>query len=599
MSQGAGGIDRNTIIRWVLIAGVLILAWKFGPSACKNDKGQELAAETYENAPQFVPDALDKPIGDGPNKPAEGELCKIAGVRYDAELSSRGAAITHFRLHDPQYAVQSLHFPGLPGDMSTTPDHERWRSLRTVFRGEGATDQVKYDRFVWQLERIPGDKGCVFTYADDAVRIVKRVTPTERPFELAVETSVQNLTEAPKKHQLTMGMYAFRRLSDVKGSLGRVSPFQTELSCAKQKDVTRKAKDDFKEGWYREADVNRYASINNAYFTHALMLDGGAAAQCNLVAEDWLAPGQAKDDDNAGTVYHAKLQYPIKELAKSETATYKVTAYLGPKERQTLARAGGGAPGLHDTIYLGWFAPVARVLVTILNFFHDKIAFGNWGLAIILMTLSIRLVLFPLQFKSIKSSLEMRKLRPELDDLGKKFKDDAQARNLATMELYKKKGVNPLGGCLPQLVQMPVWFAMYTTLQTSVEMYHTKFLWFADLSAPDKYFIQPVILGGLMLLQQRLMPPQPGMDPAQQKMMNYLMPVIFFVMMLFLPAALGLYSMTNSLLFITQTLVVERIAAKAGIPAAGAATKAKDKDKDKDKSADKAKAKAASTEGAS
>lgn len=566
MSQGsAGGIDKSTILRWVLIAAVLILAWKFGPqvTGCNNNKAQELPLETYESAPGYVPDAVEKPIGDGPNKPQEGELCKIAGVRYDAELSTRGAALTHFRMHDAQYSV--------PGDMSTTPDHERWRSLRTVFRGEGATDQVKYDRFDWKLERIPGDKGCVFTYADDAVRIVKKVSATERPFELAVETSVQNLADGPKKHQLTIGMYAFRRLSEVKGSLGRVSPFQTELSCAKQKDVTRKAKDDFKEGWHREADVDRYASINNAYFTQALMLDGGAA-ECRVVAEDWLAPGQAKDDDNAASVYHARLVYPIKELGKQETVTYKQNAYLGPKERPLLAKAGGGAPGLLDTIYLGWFAPVARVLVTILNFFHDKIAFGNWGLAIILMTLSIRLVLFPLQFKSIKSSLEMRKLRPELEELGKKFKDDAQARNLATMELYKKKGVNPLGGCLPQLVQMPVWFAMYTTLQTSVEMYHTKFLWFADLSAPDKYYIQPAILGAMMFLQQRLMPPQPGMDPAQQKMMNWLMPVVFIVMMLFLPAALGLYSMTNSFLFIAQTLIVERIAARAGIPSAARTT---------------------------
>jgi YidC/Oxa1 family membrane protein insertase len=564
---GLGGIDRNTIIRWALIAVALILLWKFGiPKACGDGKTQSLPAETYVSAPDFVPDAVDPPVGEGPNKPVEGQLCKIEGPRYDAELSTRGAALVHMRMHDPQYSV--------PGDMSTTPDHERWRNLRTTFRGEGANDQVKYDRFNWNLERIPNNKGCIFTYADDTVKIVKTVVPTERPFELAVETSITNLADARKKHQLTIGMFAFRRLSEVKGSLGRVSPFQTELSCAKQKDVTRKAKDDFKEGWYAEADVNRYASINNNYFTQALMLDGGTAT-CSVVAEDWLAPGQAKDDDNAASVYHALLTYPVKELGKNESATYKDFAYLGPKERPLLAKAGGGVPGLGDTIYLGWFAPVARVLVTILNFFHDKIAFGNWGLAIILMTIGIRVVLFPLQYKSIKSSLEMRKLRPDLDDLNKKFPDDAQARNLAMMELYKKKGVNPLGGCLPQLVQMPVWFAMYTTLQTAVEMYHTKFLWFADLSAPDKYYIQPAILGAMMFLQQRLMPPQPGMDPMQQKMMNYLMPVIFIVMMLFLPAALGLYSMTNSFLFITQTLVVERIAARMGVPSRPAKTDSK------------------------
>jgi YidC/Oxa1 family membrane protein insertase len=127
------------------------------------------------------------------------------------------------------------------------------------------------------------------------------------------------------------------------------------------------------------------------------------------------------------------------------------------------------------------------------------------------------------------------------------------------MELWKKNGVNPFGGCLPQLVQMPVWFAMYTTLQTAVEMYHTRFLWFADLSAPDAYYILPFLLGVFMIVQQRIVPQQ-GMDPVQQKIMMYLMPAGFTVMMLFLPAALGVYMLTNSILGITQQLVVERIA---------------------------------------
>jgi len=156
-----------------------------------------------------------------------------------------------------------------------------------------------------------------------------------------------------------------------------------------------------------------------------------------------------------------------------------------------------------------------------------------------------------------------------------------QAKNLAMMELYKKRGVNPLGGCLPQLVQMPVWFAMYTTLQTAVEMYHTRFLWFADLSAPDQLFGAlhipligftmpalgplPFILGAFMILQQRIVPQQ-GMDPMQQKLMTYIMPAVFMVMMLFLPAALGVYMLTNSVLGIVQQLLVEKFAPRDGGP---------------------------------
>jgi YidC/Oxa1 family membrane protein insertase len=159
----------------------------------------------------------------------------------------------------------------------------------------------------------------------------------------------------------------------------------------------------------------------------------------------------------------------------------------------------------------------------------------------------------------------MRKLKPEIDSLNEKFKDDAQAKNLAMMELWRKHKVNPLGGCLPALVQMPVWFAMYATLQTAVEFYHTKFLWFADLSAPDKYFVLPFVLGVAMIVQQRIVPQQ-GMDPIQQKMMTWLMPGIFTVMMLFLPAALGVYMLTNSVLGITQQLVMEKLFPRAGGP---------------------------------
>jgi YidC/Oxa1 family membrane protein insertase len=139
------------------------------------------------------------------------------------------------------------------------------------------------------------------------------------------------------------------------------------------------------------------------------------------------------------------------------------------------------------------------------------------------------------------------------------------------MELWRKNKVNPLGGCLPALVQMPIWFALYATLQTAVEFYNTKFLWFNDLSAPDQIFfgkigILPFVIGATYIVQQRIVPQQ-GMDPVQQKMMMWLLPGVFTVMMLFLPAALGVYMLTNSLLGITQQLVMEKLFPRAGTPA--------------------------------
>jgi YidC/Oxa1 family membrane protein insertase len=170
-------------------------------------------------------------------------------------------------------------------------------------------------------------------------------------------------------------------------------------------------------------------------------------------------------------------------------------------------------------------------------------------------------LLFPLTWKQIKSMVSMRRLKPDIDEINRKFKDEPQQKQVAMMEVYRKNGVNPFSGCLPVVVQMPVWWALYTVLQTAVELYHTPFLWFRDLSAPDPFFVLPVVIGGTSFVQQKLMPQQA--DLAQQKMMLYFMPALFTVMMLFLPSGLGIYMLTNSILGIVQQQAVERFAPKA------------------------------------
>jgi YidC/Oxa1 family membrane protein insertase len=559
-------MDRSSLVRVALIAVALLLFLQVGWPALtgKGGTGQKnVPFESYANAPGMVPDPVD-PLSEGqsgPWRPQEGTPCRIAGNRFDAELSSRGAALVHLFLRDPQYA-------GTNGfDLTTTGTHgiERWRSLRTLFRGEKGKDQLKYDRFEWTLEASDG-ASCRFTYADADVRIVKTVSAGERPFELNVETTITNLSDVIRRHQFSVEVFAYRQNKEIKSHLGRVSPFVTELSCARGKEVTRKGKDDFKEGWFSEPLVDRYAAVSNYYFAEAIvpvLAPDGAKPECQLLAEEWFSEGQKKDDDDAGAIYHARLLFPERELSHQQETTYKQIAFFGPKERDVLARAAGGQAGLGDLINLGYFSPVAKVLVGVLVFFHSHVTLGSWGLSIIAMTVGLRLLLLPLSIKPVKTAIAMRRLKPEIDLVSAKFKDDAQAKNMAMMELYRKHGVNPLGGCLPQLVQMPIWFAMYTTLQTAVEMYHEKFLWFSDLSAPDRLYILPIVLGGFMILQQRVVPQQ-GMDPMQAKMMMYLLPGVFTVMMLFLPAALGVYMLTNSVLGITQQLVVERIAPRGG-----------------------------------
>ncbi len=578
-------MDRNSLVRVLLIAVILFGGYWFFFGRKSNEHPQQLPPESYVDAPGFAPDTLDiepgKPV---PPPPDQGETCTVHGNRFDADLVTRGAGLTHFRLTDERYSTSAA------ADMSTTPDIERWRNLRTLFRdpaAPGMDDQVKYDRYEWKLDRLEVPRsGCRFTVEDEGVKIVKTVTAGDRPFELEVDTTITNRGDAPHRHTASIEAFAYRTNAEVKGKLGRVSPFQTGVECARGDSVKRLSKgaSEFKTRWYSEPLVDRYAASANYYFAQALVpLDvapGEAAAKpsCDVVVEQWYGDRQKPDDDDAGDVYKARLMYPSRTLAPGESATYRQIAYFGPKERDVLVAAAGGRAKLQDLINLGTFSIVAKVLVTIITWIHAHLTFGSWGVAIIVLTIGLRLALFPLTWKQIQSTIAMRRLKPEVDVLNAKFKDDPQAKNLAMMELWRKNKVNPLGGCLPMLVQMPVWFALYATLQTAVEFYHTPFAWFPDLSAPDQLFFHtvgplPFVLGAVMILQQRLIPQQ-GMDPMQAKMMAWLMPGIFTVMMLFLPAALGVYMLTNSVLGITQQLAVEKLFPRAGTPA-GAGDKSK------------------------
>jgi YidC/Oxa1 family membrane protein insertase len=554
-------MDKSAVIRWLVIGVAALLIYKWGIPLMTGKGGgdsvQALPSETYVDAPGFVGDAIDPPPPGQTtaNRPVEGELCEIHGNRFNATLSTRGAGITHFLFTDKQYATSDQR------DLSTTPDVERWRNLRTTFRGVGANDQMAYDRFSWKLDTTDG-KTCEFSYEDDDAKIVKTVRAGAGPFELDVDTAITNKTAVEKRHRYALGAFAYRENHELKGSLGRQSQFTTDLSCARSDDVTRKGPTDFKAGWFSEPLVDKYAAVSNMYFSQALVPveSGTAAPECDVVAEQWYGQGQKADDDNAALVFHALLEYPAKTLAAGQTATYKDIAFFGPKERDVLATAAGGR-GLGSLLNLGFFTKIAKVLVMVLVWIHAHLTFGNWGIAIIVMTIAIRGLLFPLSWKQIQTSISMAKIKPEIDAVNAKFKDDPQAKNVAVMQLYRTHKVNPFGGCLPQLAAMPVWWAMYTTLQTAVEMYHEKFLWFSDLSAPDKFYALPLLLGALMIVQQRIVP-MTGVDASQQKMMMWLMPIIFTVMMLFLPAALGLYMLTSSALGIVQQLGVQKFKAR-------------------------------------
>jgi YidC/Oxa1 family membrane protein insertase len=551
-------MERGGLARWLLLGFAAFIMVTLFTKKCSHEEAEVQALQ---------PDDEKAPAHRAPEKP-----CDLWSPLFRARLTSGGASIKHFELLTAKYHKQDAGI-----DLSTTPDHQSYRQLRFDWRNEAVSNQkrfnekdwqVDFDLLDWRLDQTDG-KTCKFSYRDQKVELHKTIRVTGRPYELEVRATVKNLAKRPLTHALTVHTAAWRYNEETKGPMFRVSPYVTHVECvSKAGEATRLAPDDFAPEklreevafapsatntghWFEAGGSPDLAAVSNAYFSHAILpVSGPTAPQCQLQIE---TRGTSRDPQ-AGAFYRARLAYPQKQLSPEESAEYVVLSYIGPKERSALVAAGGGDRKLIELIDLGFFSAIAKVLVSFL--LHAYGIIPNWGIAIILLTITARVLLFPLSVPSIKNMIRMRELKPEIDALTEKYKDNPQQKGLAQMELWRKHKVNPFKGCLPQLASMPVWFALYTTLQTAVELYNIPFLWFPDLSQPDPAYVLPFIIGGTSFVQQKLIP-MAGGDPAQQKMMLYFMPGMFTLFMLFLPSGLGVYMFTNGVLGILQQQIVE------------------------------------------
>jgi len=247
-----------------------------------------------------------------------------------------------------------------------------------------------------------------------------------------------------------------------------------------------------------------------------------------------------RDNDSNPVAYFDALQ------------TMKFHGFLGAKEYAVLHKI---KPVLTNVIEYGWFTFASQPMFKVLSWLHG--IFGNWGWAIIGLTALIRMILYPLTYKGMMSMQKMKALAPKLKELKEKYKKDPQRLNAATMDMYKKNGANPLGGCLPMLLQIPVFYAIYRLLLNSVELQGAPWmLWINDLSRMDPYYVLPLLMGASMFLQQR-MTPTSFTDPMQEKVMKYL-PVIFTFFFVTFPSGLVLYWFINNLFSIAQQFIVNQ-----------------------------------------
>lgn len=259
------------------------------------------------------------------------------------------------------------------------------------------------------------------------------------------------------------------------------------------------------------------------------------------------------------------LSQAPEQIAAGGRLTRRYTTFLGPKEPKLLGELGGSLPLLINDGY-SWVAPLTRFFGWALHALHDFVP--NYGLAIILITIIVRVATWPIMARQMKSAERMRELMPRIKELQERYKDDRQKQSEETFKLYRETGVNPLGGCLPMILQLPVFIGLFYALQSSIDLRHAPFVWWInDLSAPATLFtlpgldlpvrLLPILMGASMYVQQKMMP-QTGMDPAQARMMSIMMPGMMLVISYGFPAGLVLYWLVSNLLGIGHQLLVRR-----------------------------------------
>lgn len=459
------------------------------------------------------------------------ETVRVETDELVATFSDLNTGLVSLRLKDERYRTDD----GRGYDIVTTDREEYF-----PFRVELAGVTIPKDA-VWEAEQL-SPTSVRFRYEGETFAVRRTIEAGKGPYQLWSTVTVQNRGAKAREigFRETVHHYVTREAEEQGVSfLGSRSPAVSRAFCLSGEDDIREPRDELEEPQGLRRDV-KFAAVENTYFTMAVAPGQGAAQSCRMLAED---RGRPEAD---GALFEVALTLPKQSAAAGGSTTFRTLAYAGPKDIEALQAAGHG---LTEIVDLGWFGFLARNLIKLLRFVHEHV--GNWGIAIILLTFLVKLVLYPLTEKSFRSMAKLRVLKPEMDRINELYGEDREKKGAAIMELYKKHQINPLAGCLPSLLQMPVWIALYQSLSTNIELYHAPFVgYWTDLSSPDEYFVLPLVVGGLMFVQQRMTPST--MDPVQAKIMMYMMPAMITAFMLFLPAGLCLYMVTNSTLGIAQ-----------------------------------------------
>lgn len=453
--------------------------------------------------------------------PLGGDIVEVALPRHYAKLDTPDQPYVLLDNRDNHTYVAQSGLIGVNGT-DTAQGRPLFTSAQQQYQLTEGNNELQVDLLLQQGE----------------VKITKRYTFTRGEYLIKVEYLVDNQSSAPWSAQL-YGQIKRDSQNFVRVSALEMNPFLGAAITTNEENYKKLTFSDIAESEFKTSRTGGWVAMVQHYFISAWIPDANSDNTYSLRKL------------GANDLYLLGFTGKTNEVAPGNQGVISANFYAGPKDTERLEEI---SPHLDLTVDYGWLWWLSKPLFWVMKSIHDLV--GNWGLAIIGLIVIIKALFFKLSATSYKSMAKMRKLAPKMAEMKERYGDDRQKFSQEMMKLYKTEQVNPFGGCLPLLIQMPVFLAFYYVLMESVELRHAPFFgWITDLSVRDPWFVLPIIYGVTMWFMQKLNP-QPT-DPMQARIMQML-PIVFTIMFLWFPAGMVLYWVTNNLLSIAQQYVITR-----------------------------------------
>jgi len=553
-------MDEKRLIIAIVLSVIVFVVWQFffvDEEAVKKSAQKQPAEPVAQEQPvseepyvkeKQEPAVVEKSVSSVEDQ-RTGKTAKTITVDtplYQIKFSEKGAAITSFLLKD--YREKAEKDSELKQLLAADNSME---SVISEFTGKsiaGLEDAVYTTEPAIETVTVSetGQELMFYWESVNGVRVEKIYNFSANSYLIGLVVKIKNGSTSTIQDHLVLALQAAKpKEKRMYGFEGPSALIDNNLVEVEVKEIAEKN---------THSGAMKWIAIQDRYFMSSIIAKNGDQASMKLAL---------KSDE----IISAQFVQPEKIIRPGTQHQYDYYLFFGPKSMRVLNKVGHD---LNKAVDFGWFDFIAKPCLWLMNFLYDFIP--NYGLAIIILTILIKIVLWPLGSKSYKSMSEMKKIQPLMKEIREKYKDDKKKMNQEVMALYKTYKINPLGGCLPMVVQIPVFFALYRMLYQAIELRHAPFFfWINDLSAPDRLlrfgfsipFMQPpygipvltLVMGASMLLQQKMSPPMG--DPTQAKMMM-LMPIVFTVIFINFSSGLVLYWLVNNILSIAQQYYIQK-----------------------------------------